>query len=121
MGLILVADDDRTCRDSIQKTLEREGYIVESARDVDSAMKVAAEHSLDLIVCDYRMPGKTGLDLLAELKEIGSKVPVLMISAFADENTEAAAKRLGVRALLKKPFRRQELLDQTFQALHGMV
>jgi len=117
MGLILIADDDRTCRDSIQRTLEREGHTVESARDVDSAIKAAEQHSFDLIVCDYRMPGKTGLDLLAELNELGSKVPVLMISAFTDEGTEAAAKRLGVRALLKKPFRRKELLDQTWHAL----
>ena len=121
MALILVADDDRTCRESIKKTLEREGHIVEGAGDVDSAIRVAAEHPFDLIVCDYRMPGKTGLDLLAELKESGSQVPVLMISAFADANTEATAKRLGARALLKKPFRRQELLDHAFHALHGML
>ena len=111
MGLILIADDDRTCRDSIQKTLEREGHVVEGAGDVDSAMRAAAQRPFDLIVCDYRMPGKTGLDLLAELKEVGSHVPVLMISAFADAHTEEAAKRLGARAVLKKPFRRQELLD----------
>jgi DNA-binding response OmpR family regulator len=121
MGLILIADDDRTCRDSIQKTLEREGHTVEGAADVDSAIRAAGEHDFDLIVCDYRMPGKTGLDLLTELREMGSQVPVLMISAFADPNTEAAAKRLGARALLKKPFRRQELLDHAFHALVGRL
>lgn len=121
MGMILVADDDRTCRDSIQKTLEREGHTVEGAGDVDSAILAAARHTFDLIVCDYRMPGKTGLDLLAELQAKGSQVPVLMISAFADPHTEATAKRLGARALLKKPFRRQELLDQAFHALQEKV
>jgi DNA-binding NtrC family response regulator len=111
VGLILIADDDRTCRDSIQKTLEREGHTVEGAGDVDSAIRAVAQRSFDLIVCDYRMPGKTGLDLLAELKKMGSHVPVLMISAFTDAHTEQAAKKLGARAVLKKPFRRQELLD----------
>jgi len=121
MGLILIADDDRTCRDSIQKTLEREGHTVESAGSVDSAMQAATQHTFDLIVCDYRMPGKTGLDLLTELREKGSQVPVLMISAFADADTEETAKRLGARALLRKPFRRQELLDYAFHALKGML
>ena len=117
MGLILVADDDRTCRDSIQKTLEREGHIVEGAADVDSAMVAVEKHAFDLIVCDYRMPGKTGLDLLAELKEKGSQVPVLMISAYADVETEEAAKRLGALELLRKPFRRQQLIHRASQAL----
>jgi DNA-binding NtrC family response regulator len=121
VGLILIADDDRTCRDSIQKTLEREGHTVEGAGDVDSAVRAAAQHAFDLIVCDYRMPGKTGLDLLAELQREGSQVPVLMISAFADADTEATAKRLGARAFLKKPFRRQELLDYTHDALEGIA
>ena len=63
------------------------------------------------------MPGKTGLDLLAELKEKGSDVPVVMISAFADAGTEAMAIQRARRAFLKKPFRRQELLDCAFNAL----
>lgn len=121
MGMILVADDDRTCRDSIQKTLERAGHTVEGAADVDSAIRAAGERAFDLIVCDYRMPGKTGLDLMAELNEIGSQVPVLMISAFADTHTEAEATRLGAQAILKKPFRRQELLDCAFHALKGKI
>jgi DNA-binding NtrC family response regulator len=121
MGLILVTDDDRTCRDSIQKTLERGGHTVEGRGDVESAILASEQYAFDLILCDYRMPGKTGLDLLAELKEKGSAVPVVMISAFADACTEAIAKQLGARAFLKKPFRRQELLDCAFNALEGMM
>jgi DNA-binding NtrC family response regulator len=120
MGLILVADDERTCRDSIQKALEREGHIVEGAADVDSAMVAIEKQAFDLIVCDYRMPGKTGLDLLAELKQKKSQVPVLMISAYADVNTEEAAKRLGALELLRKPFRRQQLITRASQALYPM-
>ena len=121
MAWILVADDDRMCRDSIQKTLERAGHTVESVGEVDDAIRALALHDFDLIVCDYRMPGKTGLDLLAELKEKGSQVPVLMISAFADAHTEATARQLGARAFLRKPFRRRELLDDASQALAVMT
>jgi DNA-binding response OmpR family regulator len=121
MESILVADDDKTCRDSIQKTLAREGYAVEGAPDVDSALEAIGRHSFDLIVCDYRMPGKTGLDLLIELRRRRSTVPVLMISAFADAETEVAAKQLGTLELLKKPIRRQELVERTAQLLGKQI
>jgi len=117
MATILVTDDDTICRESILKTLERGGHTLEGASDVDEALQAVQRRRFDLIVCDYRMPGKTGLDLLIELKELGTQVPVLMVSAFADPQTEAAARRLGVVALLKKPFRRQQLLECAALAL----
>ena len=119
MGNILVADDDKTCRDSIQKVLEREGHKVQAAADVDSALKVLGADHFDLVVCDYRMPEKTGIDLLLELRKQHSPVPVLMISAFADAHTEAAVRELGALELLKKPIRRQELIRQTHRVLGG--
>jgi len=118
MGLILVTDDDRTCRDSIQKILEREGHVVEGAADVDHALEAMGRRNFDLIVCDYRMPGRSGLDFLAELKRTNSTIPVLLISALADSETEAEARRLGAGDLLRKPFRRQELVDHTFRQIH---
>jgi CheY-like chemotaxis protein len=90
MATILVTDDDIACRETILKTLEREGHILQGACDVDAAIKAVKQQQFDLIVCDYRMPGKTGLDLLQELSALGSHVPVLMVSAFADSQTEEA-------------------------------
>lgn len=117
MATILVTDDDTACRETILKTLEREGHTLECAVDVDTAIQAVRRKHFDLIVCDYRMPGKTGLDLLVELQALGSQVPVLIVSAFADAQTEASATKLGAVALLKKPFRRQQLLDCTAHAL----
>ena len=119
MFSILVADDDDTCRDSIRKVLEREGYQVEAAADVDSALRAVRAGRFDLIVCDYRMPGKTGIDFLVELKLAQSKVPVLMISACADAATEARAKELGALDLMRKPIRRQELVARAAQVVGG--
>jgi DNA-binding response OmpR family regulator len=119
MGMILVTDDDTTCRHSIQKILEREGHVVEGAADVDHALEAMGRRHFDLIVCDYRMPGKSGLDFLSELKRMHSTTPVLMISAFADPETEAEAKRLGADELLRKPFRRQALVDYAFRHTHS--
>ena len=119
VGNILVADDDKTCRDSIQKVLEKEGHTVQTAGDVDGALKALSTSHFDLIVCDYRMPGKTGVDLLVELKNRRSQVPVLMISAYADANTEKAVLELGALDLLKKPIRRRELIHRASIAVGG--
>ena len=119
MGAILVADDDRTCRDSIQKVLEREGHTVQTAENVDGALEVLGTNHFDLVVCDYRMPGKTGVDLLIELRRKASRVPVLMVSACADAAVEDAMRRLGALDLLKKPIRRRDLVAQTAKAVGG--
>ena len=119
MGTILVADDDRTCRDSIQKVLEREGHTVQTAENVDGALEALGLNRFDLVVCDYRMPGKTGLDLLIALRRRHSQVPVLMISAYADAIVEAAVYKLGGLDMLKKPIRRQELVQRTARVVGG--
>ena len=119
MGTILIADDDKTCRDSIQKVLEREGHTVRTADSVDQALEAFRASHFDLVVCDYRMPDKTGVDLLIELRRLHSVVPVLMISAFADAVVEAAVKRLGGLDILKKPIRRQELVARTAEVVGG--
>ncbi len=119
MASILIADDDQTYRDSIQKVLERAGYCVESAPDVDSALLALRAMRFDLIVCDFRMPGKTGIDLLEELRRQKSMVPVLMISACADAITEARAMELGAVELLRKPIKRQTLIEQAARFAGG--
>jgi FixJ family two-component response regulator len=67
------------------------------------------------------MPGKTGLDLLLELRRMGSEIPVLMISAYADPATTADVLKLGALAVLRKPIRRQELIDRAAQAVGGCM
>jgi DNA-binding NtrC family response regulator len=119
MSSILIADDDKTCRDSIQKVLEREGYRVRTADNVDGALEAIETAHFDLVVCDYRMPGKTGMDLLIELRRQDCDVPVLMISAYADAFVESAVRKLGALDVLKKPIRRQELIDKTAKVIGG--
>ena len=119
MGTILVADDDKTCRDSIQKVLQREGHTVQTAESVDGALDALDNGHFDLVVCDYRMPGKTGLDLLVELRHRQSHVPVFMISAYADALVEAAILKLGALEVLKKPIRRRELVTRAARVVGG--
>ncbi len=99
--------------------LEREGHTVQAAEDVDGALEAIGANHFDLVVCDYRMPGKTGIDLLIELRRQRSSVPVLMISAYADALVEATILNLGALEVLKKPIRRQELIARTAKVVGG--
>lgn len=117
VATILVSDDEETCRHSVQKVLEREGHHVEAVESVDGALERLSARKFDLIVCDYRMPGKTGIDLLAELGRLHSVVPVILISAYADHSTEVTARAMGAVDLLHKPLRRKELIDCVKRAI----
>jgi len=119
MSRILVVDDDSICRDSMRRILERGGYNVQVAPDADSALNALNEQYFDLMVCDFRMPGRSGLDLLSVLRDRNSRMPVVLVSAFADAETEGKSKRLGAKALLRKPFRRQELLDEASRCIQN--
>jgi two-component system nitrogen regulation response regulator GlnG len=103
----------------MQKVLEREGHTVQAAGNVDSALEALRVEHFDLVVCDYRMPGKTGIDLLIELKRQHASVPVLMISAYADALAENAIIQLGAMELLKKPIRRHELVARAARVMGG--
>ncbi len=111
MSKILLADDDNRCREAIRKVLEREGHTVLSVAHVDRALEALERAEFDLVICDYRMPDKSGLDLLIEMKRHHSSIPVLMISADLDPAASTALLDHGVRNLLKKPIRRRDLVE----------
>ena len=108
---ILVAEDDDAMRALLVRTLSRAGYVVVEVEDGyelgDYLAMMRGQGGtlapLDLIVSDVRMPGRTGLEALERLRDQGVSCPVLLLSAFADEETHAEALRLGARQLLDKP------------------
>jgi len=91
--------------------LEREGYDVRSAANVDQALHQIEEFAFDLVYCDFRMPGKNGFDLLAEIHRRNPGLPVCMISAQASLEFDETARELGAAGLLRKPIRRKQLVD----------
>lgn len=109
---ILVADDDADMRRLLATRLRGDGYQIIECSDGEGVLEYLAgsmmrprEHDApDIVVCDIRMPGVSGLELLAVLRQFGARVPVILMSAFDDEITRGEAKRLGARALFHKPF-----------------
>lgn len=101
---ILIVDDMPDILRVHMVMLSRMGHHVETAESVDEAMSAFTNSSdqFDLIVTDYRMPGKDGLDLVEEIREYPSQVPILMITAFGEDEQLQRAGSYGV-TLMNKP------------------
>lgn len=124
---ILLAEDDAELRALLTLTLAREGYAVVALEDgfelsdYVSLTKVCGGPLLppDLILSDVRMPGLTGLDVLAQAQASGLFCPVVILSAFADDATREEARRLGASAFLDKPVDMELLTATVRQAWRG--
>ncbi len=106
---ILVADDEAPMRKYISSNLKVRGYDVLLAADGIEALKVAGEHTLDLVLLDIGMPGPDGTQVLAALRR-DTHVPVIMVSARGREHDKVQALDLGADDYLTKPFGVEELL-----------
>ena len=109
---ILVVDDERAVRESLQRALELEGYHVELAADGESALAVIAERaqSPDALILDVLMPGIDGLEVCRRLRGAGNSVPVLMLTARTEVDSRVAGLDAGADDYLPKPFALAELL-----------
>lgn len=106
--IVLLAEDDDEIRWALSDLLAHDGFLVTSV--ASGTLLAKALHQLldkellpDVIVTDHRMPGKLGLDVLADLSDAGVTVPVIVITAFGADVGEKA-RGLGARAVFQKPF-----------------
>src|SRR5213594_3095297 len=114
---LLVADDDPGLRESLERTLTREGYRVLLASDGRAALERLQDGAIDLIVTDLKMPGLTGLELLRAAKAIAPDVDVILLTAFGTVEEAVKAMKDGAYDFLTKPFRREQLLKLISKAL----
>jgi DNA-binding response OmpR family regulator len=109
---VLLAEDDEEMRVLLAVTLRRDGFEVLEARNGAELLKLIAREILenrekpgiDLIVSDIRMPEVSGIGALASFRKDDWATPVLLITAFGDDEVRAEAKRLGAAAVFSKPF-----------------
>lgn len=100
---VLVIDDERGPRESLRILLKND-YDVVCAESVDDGARLLKEGSADVVVMDIRMPGKTGIQGLAELRRIDPIVSIIMLTGFGTLETAQEAIRLGANDYIKKPF-----------------
>jgi two-component system, LuxR family, response regulator FixJ len=112
-----IIDDDAAIRDSLVLLMESEGF---RTRAYDSARKFIESPELDGLGCvisDVRMPDMSGLDLLAQLKAAGVRLPVVMITAYADVGVAVQAMKMGAADFIEKPCEHQALIAAVRAAL----
>ncbi len=116
---ILIVDDDRNCRESLRRALERDGHLVFTAEDGKAALAVARQQELDLVLTDLIMPGLGGLGFLDGLRILRPEVPAILISAFANVDTAVKAVQRGVSDVLEKPIRLRDVRKAVKRAMEG--
>jgi len=119
---VLLAEDDTEMRRLMARVLEKDGYEVVEAKDgielldrIESMVRAGRHHRF-LVVSDIRMPGLSGMDVLAALRCAKWYGPVVLVTAFPDDDTLDEATQLGVSALLDKPFQTEALLQAVREA-----
>src|SRR6185312_828624 len=109
MATILCVDDDQTISLLLAETLRQAGHEPLNAANVPEALAILARGNIDLIISDYRMPGNTGLDLLAHLEREGIDTPVIMMTGYASIEHAVASIKAGAVDYITKPVRAAQL------------
>lgn len=118
-GRILVIDDEEVVRTTTKAVLERAGYTVLLADDGMSGLEVVnAHHSeLDLILLDMSMPGKSGIQVLREIRELNSEIPVVVASGYSEEEVAKRFEGARMSGILQKPYTSVRLIEGVASAL----
>ena len=114
---ILIVDDEPIVREAIRDWLVDAGYDVETAETGERGLEMAAERDFDLIILDVRLPGKTGIRVLEELKESKPDVKAMIITAYASPQMRTEATKLGALHYLSKPIAPDQLENIVEEAL----
>ncbi len=114
---ILVVDDERLVRWSLQQKLEQWGYHVSLAEDGNAALSRIQLDNPDLITLDVKLPDITGIDVLAELRKRNIQIPVIVITAFGVVDDAVRSLKLGAYDFIEKPINFEKLENAIHNAL----
>lgn len=106
---ILIIEDDPSLRELIQRSLEKERYVVEAAADFQSGLRKIEDYDYDCVLLDIMLPDGNGLNLLEQLKKMHKRENVIIISAKDSLDDKVLGLELGADDYLPKPFHLAEL------------
>ena len=107
---VLVVEDDQRLAAVLRQGLKEQGYGVDLAADATRGFEMAMASEYDALLLDVMLPGRSGLDVLTELRARGSRSPILVLSARSAVGDRVRGLDLGADDYLSKPFELQELL-----------
>ena len=106
---ILVVEDDEELQTALSQTLGGHGYTVSVVKDGYEGMDWLQRNGACLVLADINLPGKSGLDMLRDIRLAGNQVPVVMMSAYGSVESAVEALKLGATEFLEKPFPTEKL------------
>src|SRR6185437_13465797 len=109
-GTILIIDDETAIRESLETLLEFEGYSVESAESGEEGLTKMAETPFDLILLDFALPDRNGLEILADIRNRDPQLDVIMITAYGTVDNAVRAMQNGATNFIQKPWDNEKLL-----------
>ncbi len=113
---ILLVEDERAIAEAVAHTLNREGFEARVARDGEAGLRLAEEFKPDLVILDLMLPGLGGLDVCRLLRH-RSTVPIIMLTAKAEEVDRVVGLEMGADDYVPKPFSMKELVARVRAAL----
>ena len=117
---ILIVDDDCSLREFVAEALRDADYLVDTAANFAEAVEKLHDSHFDLLLTDYHMPRKTGVDLIHQMRTDGMEIPVIVMTGRIEE-LQAEHPDLQVSALLSKPFMLSELIDLTASVIRSIA
>lgn len=121
MARVLVIDDEESIRFSFKIHLMNEAHEVVTAEDYSTGMEAVANFNPDMVITDVILGGRSGVEILRKVKDMGMQCPVILITGEPNIQTAADAARLGAFDYLPKPIRKKTLLRVTSNALRHKV
>jgi len=109
---ILLIEDDPAVARSLQDGLERDGYAVTWKASGQEGIQVACEQAPHLIILDVRLPDGSGFDFCRQMRQLGLRQPILMLTVQQDEMDKVLGLEMGADDYVTKPFRLRELLSR---------
>jgi len=101
---LLIVDDDTAMREMLASLFRDRGYAVDSAVSAAEALEKASEQCFDVVLSDIRMPGKTGVEMVGELRKRLTETPVVLMTAFGSIDSAVESMRAGAFDYITKPF-----------------
>jgi DNA-binding NtrC family response regulator len=109
-GTVLIIDDEAAIRESLQTLLEIEGFEVETAGDGAEGLARLAERPFDLVLLDFALPERNGIEILQDIRERDSELAVIMITAYGTVENAVNAMQAGATNFIQKPWDNEKLL-----------
>jgi DNA-binding NtrC family response regulator len=107
---VLVVDDEKNVREGLARVLARKGYRTRVAADTDSAIEALQQEGFDAVITDLRMPGRDGLELLRQAKELWPEVHFIIMTAYGEVASYLEARHRGAVEYFNKPVRIDDLI-----------